>query len=219
MKNHRTISRRDLSKQIGVAAGISLLGSGIAKAMLATPGQVKGPFHPIEEQADTDVDLTLIEGHSKAAEGQVILVRGQVFDVEGKPLKDALVDIWQANHFGRYAHPDDPNTAPLDPNFQGIGVTRTDANGMYGFKTIKPAAYPLSALGDSGWRARHIHFKLADGAGRRLTTQMYFEGDPLLEDDEPFNEAPEDQRHVLVTAPVADASTGSPVHRFDISLA
>ena len=216
----RKISRRTLTKQLGaMATGATILGAGIARAMIATPTQVEGPFYPPGPHGETDIDLTLLEGHEDPATGDIIFVRGRITDTEGKPLSNVRVDIWQANHWGRYAHPEDPNTAPLDPNFQGIGITRTDADGMYGFKTIKPAAYPLSALGDSGWRARHIHFKLTDVAGRRLTTQMYFEGDPLLEDDEPFNEAPEDQRHVLVTAPVADASTGIPVHRFDISLA
>jgi protocatechuate 3,4-dioxygenase beta subunit len=216
----RKISRRTISKQLGaMATGATILGPGIARALIATPTQVEGPFYPPAPHDESDIDLTRLDGHKEAAAGDVIFVRGRVTDAENRALANVRVDIWQANHFGRYAHPDDPNTAPLDPNFQGIGITRTDANGMYGFKTIKPAAYPLSALGDSGWRARHIHFKLADDADRRLITQMYFEGDPLLEDDEPFNEAPEDQRHVLVTAPVADASTGIPVHRFDITLA
>lgn len=219
MKNHKTISRRDLSKQIGVVAGISLLGPGIAKAMLATPSQVEGPFHPIEEQADVDVDLTLIEGHSKAAQGEVILVRGQVFDVEGKPLKDALVDVWQANHFGKYSHAEDPNTAPLDPDFQGWGLIVTDSEGRFRFKTIKPGAYPLSFLGEEGWRCRHIHFQVSRPGFNRLTTQMYFDGDPLIEQDEEIAKAPEELRHLLIAKQIADESTGLPLYRFDVVLA
>ena len=216
----RKISRRTMTKQLGgMATGAMILGPGIARAVIATPTQVEGPFYPPEPHDESDVDLTRLDGHEEAAAGDIIFVRGRVSDAENRPLADVRVDIWQANHFGRYAHPDDPNTAPLDPNFQGIGITRTDANGMYGFKTIKPAAYPLSALGDAGWRARHIHFKLSDDNGRSLITQMYFEGDPLLEDDLAFLEAPENERHVLVTVPVADSDTGIPVHRFDIALA
>lgn len=219
MKGHKTISRRDLGKQIGVVAGISLLGPGIARAMLATPSQVEGPFHPIEEQADTDVDLTLIEGHSKAAEGEVILVRGQVFDVEGKPLKDALVDVWQANHFGKYSHAEDPNTAPLDPDFQGWGLTMTAAEGRFGFKTIKPGPYPLSFLGDEGWRCRHIHFQVSRPGFNKLTTQMYFDGDPLIEQDEEIAKAPEELRHLLIAKSIADEPTGLQLYRFDVVLA
>lgn len=217
----KKISRRQLAGQLGIlAGGASVLGPRIAGAMVETPRQVEGPFYPPPPHVETDVDLTLLDGHDEAATGDVIFVRGRVFGVDGKPLANVRVDIWQANHWGRYDHPEDPNTdMPLDPHFQGIGVAQTDADGYYGFKTILPAPYPLAAMGGKGWRARHIHFKVAAGEDRRLTTQMYFEGDPLLADDLAFNAAPEESRHLLVTAPVADADTGIPVHRFDIVLA
>ena len=129
------------------------MGSNFARAAMApTPKQVEGPFHPIEEQSDTDTDLSIVEGRADAAKGEIILVRGRVTDVNGHPLEGALVDVWQANHFGRYSHAKDPNTAPLDPNFQGLGLMKTDTEGSYGFKTIKPGAYPLSFLGGDGWR-------------------------------------------------------------------
>jgi len=219
MTKRKTVSRREVSKQIGIAAGISLLGPGIVKAMVPTPEQVEGPFHPIEEQADTDLDLTLIKGHSEAAKGDAVLVRGQVFDAEGQPLKDALVDVWQANHFGRYSHPEDPNTAPLDPNFQGWGLMTTDSDGRFGFKTIKPGAYPLSFLGEDGWRCRHIHFQVSRPGFNKLTTQMYFHGDPLIEQDLEVAKAPEDLRHLLIAKPIADELSGLPLYRFDVVLA
>jgi protocatechuate 3,4-dioxygenase beta subunit len=187
--------------------------------MLATPSQVEGPYHPIEEQADTDVDLTLIEGQSKAAEGEVILVRGQVFDVEGRPLKDAFVDVWQANHYGKYSHAEDPNTAPLDPDFQGWALIMTDSEGRFGFKTIKPGAYPLSFLGEKGWRCRHIHFQVSRPGFNKLTTQMYFDGDPLIEQDLEIAKAPEELRHLLIAKSVADELTRLPLYRFDVVLA
>ncbi len=219
MKKNKTVSRRDVSKQIGIATAVSLLGPGIAKALVTTPEQVEGPFHPIEEQADTDLDLTLIEGNSKTAEGEIILVRGQVFDAEGQPLKDALVDVWQANHVGRYSHPEDPNTAPLDPNFQGWGLMTTDSEGRFSFKTIKPGAYPLSFLGEEGWRCRHIHFQVSRPGFDKLTTQMYFHGDPLIEQDLEIAKAPEELRHLLIAKSVSDEMTGLPLYRFDVVLA
>ncbi|MFT5139526.1 MAG: protocatechuate 3,4-dioxygenase beta subunit [Lysobacterales bacterium] len=215
-------SRRALAKQIAsIVGGISIFGPALAQKLLSTPAQVEGPFYPPGQLAETDVDLTMLEGHTESATGDVILVRGRVTDTDGNPLSGAQVDIWQANHVGRYSHPEDPNPAPLDPNFQGIGITHTDAEGMYGFKTIIPAAYPLKFLaeGNDGWRARHIHFKVAHENASSLTTQMYFEGDPLLEQDGGYNEAPEDQRHLLVTSPKPDEETGLPIHRFDIALA
>ena len=109
MKNYKNFSRRDVTRQIGIVAGISLLGPGITRAALQTPEQTDGPFYPIGEQADRDMDLTLIDGHAETAEGETILVRGCVFDTGKQPLDDVLIDIWQANHFGRYSHPADKN--------------------------------------------------------------------------------------------------------------
>jgi protocatechuate 3,4-dioxygenase beta subunit len=108
--------------------------------------------------------------------------------------------------------------APLDPNFQGVGIAHTDADGYYGFRTIRPAPYPLSAMGDSGMRPRHIHFKVAHEAAGKVTTQMYFEGDPLIEDDIVMRDTPEDLRHLLITSAAEDPETGLPLHRFDIAL-
>ena len=214
------ISRRQMAGKLGaMATGVVFLTPAIAHALLKTPSQVEGPFYPPLPLGESDVDLTLLEGHSEPARGEVILVRGTVTDTNGRPLEGIRVDIWQANANGRYDHPDDPNTSvALDPNFQGIGITTTDAEGRYGFKTIKPTAYPLEALGDSGWRAQHIHFKLWSGDEARLVTQMYFEGDPLLEQDDQINSVPADQRHVLITSPVADEATGLPLHQFNLVL-
>jgi protocatechuate 3,4-dioxygenase beta subunit len=142
-----------------------------------------------------------------------------VFDVEGKPLKDALVDVWQANHYGKYSHAEDPNTAPLDPDFQGWALIMTDSEGRFGFKTIKPGAYPLSFLGEEGWRCRHIHFQVSRPGFNKLTTQMYFDGDPLIEQDLEIAKAPEALRHLLIAKSIADELTGLPLYRFDVVLA
>lgn len=215
----KKISRRNVNRGLGLVAG-GAAWPAWAGTLTATPDQVEGPFYPPLPHGETDVDLTLLDGHTERATGDVILVRGRVTDTAGQPLAGTRVDIWQANHWGRYAHPDDPNSeAPLDPDFQGIGITETDADGFYGFKTIKPAAYPLNPMGGSGWRARHIHFKVATGTDRELTTQMYFEGDPLLEDDIVLRRAPKDAQHLLITTGEEDPETGLPLHRFDIALA
>jgi protocatechuate 3,4-dioxygenase beta subunit len=149
MKSPRKISRRAVARHLGtLAGGTALLGPGIAHALARTPSQTAGPFYPPEPHSETDVDLTLLDGHTERAAGDVILIRGRVTDLDGNPLAEARVDIWQANHYGRYTHPRDRNTAPLDPNFQGIGIARTDADGWYGFRTIRPAPYALAFVGD-----------------------------------------------------------------------
>ena len=218
MKNYKNISRRDVTKQIGIATAISLLGPGITRAAALTPRQTEGPFYPVDEQVDKDMDLTLIDGHSETAEGETILVRGCVLDTDGQPIDDVLVDIWQANHFGRYSHPDDNSAAPVDPNFQGWGLTKTNVDGMYGLKTIKPGAYRLSAVDGSGQRCRHIHFKVSRPGFKDLTTQMYFQGDPLIDQDLVMAETPTELRHLLIANSITDEVTRLPLYRFDLVL-
>ena len=220
MKNRRGLSRRDLTRHLGIAAGIATLSPGfaIAKAIEATPAQVEGPFYPVIEQADKDLDLTRIKGHSETAAGEIILVRGRVFDTRAQPLKNVLVDVWQANHHGRYNHPEDKNPAPLDPHFQGWGLIRTDADGFYNLKTIKPAPYPLSAVSESGYRPRHIHFKVSRPGFEALTTQMYFRGDPLIAQESELQRLSEARRELLISDATPDAASGLPLFRFDIVL-
>lgn len=128
--------------------------------------------------ADDDADLT--RRHVGEPLGERIVVTGRVLDSDGSPVRDAVVEIWQANAAGRYADPGDQHPAPLDPNFTGSGRCRTDADGRYRFVTIKPGAYPWRNH-HNAWRPAHIHFSLfGPELGSRLVTQMYFPGDPLM---------------------------------------
>ena len=105
---------------------------------------------------------------------------GRVLDEDGRPLRQTLVEIWQANAAGRYTHRIDQHAAPLDPNFSGAGRTITDDEGRYRFVTIRPGAYPWKNH-HNAWRPAHIHFSLfGTNFLTRLITQMYFPGDPLL---------------------------------------
>jgi len=145
-----------------------------------TPGTVLGPFYPlVNQRMDSGSDLTVIKGAPGHAQGQLIYLMGQVLDIKGKPIKGVKVEIWQTNAAGRYNHPSDPNPAPLDPNFLGYGVSVTDGEGRYRFKTIKPGAYPVT----QGWeRPPHVHYQLTGRVDRHVT-QMWFPGDPLNTQD------------------------------------
>ena len=211
--------RRLFGKKLTASMGVCMLTPGVALANVATPRQVEGPFYPDTPDQENDTDLTHIKGHSERAEGEVVLVRGRVMDTQGKPLKNAKVDIWQANHHGRYSHQGDPNPAPLDNNFQGWGIMNTDEKGHYGFKTIKPGAYPLKFLGASGWRCRHIHFKVSCDGFKTVTTQMYFEGDPLIEQDLEIAKVPDQYQHLLIASEQQDKQSNLPLFRFDVMLA
>jgi protocatechuate 3,4-dioxygenase beta subunit len=206
-------TRRQLIQgSLGAAA---LVASAPLLAAGPTPAQTEGPFFPKNDQADKDLDLTRIAGHANAARGEVIEVSGRVLDESGAPVAGALMDIWQANSAGRYNHEADPNPAPLDPDFQGWARLTTDAEGRYRIRTIRPGAYPVR----EGWsRPPHIHFKVARRGYREITTQMYFDGDPLNAVDYLWNDlSPADRASVTVA--FATAGEGVPSGRFDIVLA
>jgi protocatechuate 3,4-dioxygenase beta subunit len=174
------IDRRTIIKAGAGIAACAVTASVIANPSKPTPANPEGPFYPKHQQVDKDTDLTLIDGHTERAEGKVIRVTGQVLDEMGNPVEGALVDIWQANSHGRYHHEDDTSTAPEDPNFQGWGMVKTDAEGRYSFTTIKPGAYKV----DGDWRRPpHIHYKVSRRGYHELTTQMYFAGESLNETD------------------------------------
>jgi protocatechuate 3,4-dioxygenase beta subunit len=118
--------------------------------------------------------------------GERIRVTGTVTESDGRPVRGALVEVWQANAAGRYVHVVDQHPAPLDPNFTGAGRCLTDDEGRYEFITVKPGAYPWRNHANA-WRPAHIHFSFFGRAFTdRLVTQMYFPGDPLFEYDPIF---------------------------------
>ncbi len=106
-------------------------------------------------------DLT--RQHAGEPIGERIIVEGQILDGAGRPISGALVEIWQANAAGRYAHAVDQHPAPLDPNFTGAGACITNEQGRYHFLTIKPGAYPWGNHANA-WRPAHVHFSVIGNA-------------------------------------------------------
>lgn len=210
----RKVSRRDVLGATAVAGtGIALEAASANPATLdVTPPHTEGPFYPVVDQADKDFDLTRIGDADVVATGEIIMVEGQVLDDAGAPVVNAVVDIWQANAAGRYAHELDPNPAPLDPRFQGWGILKTDDEGRYRFKTIRPGAYPVD---DSWTRPPHIHFKVSRRGYREITTQMYFENEPLNDVDQLLNELPQDLQPTLI----AKRDNDNSAFHFDVVLA
>lgn len=137
-----------------------------------------GPVYGHNAVAEGENDLTA--RHSGEPCGQRIVVTGKVMDDNGRPLRNTLIEIWQANAGGRYFHHHDNHPAPLDLNFTGAGRTLTNDDGNYRFVTIKPGAYPWGNH-ENAWRPAHIHFSLVGPSlVSRLITQMYFPDDPLF---------------------------------------
>ncbi|MFB7631152.1 protocatechuate 3,4-dioxygenase subunit beta [Streptomyces sp. NPDC056149] len=139
---------------------------------------------PVFGETDvTELDNDLTRQHPGEPLGERITVSGRLLDRAGHPVRGQLIEIWQANAAGRYAHQRDQHSAPLDPHFTGVGRTLTDDDGGYAFTTIRPGAYPWRNH-TGAWRPAHIHFSLFGAAfTQRLITQMYFPGDPLFARD------------------------------------
>jgi protocatechuate 3,4-dioxygenase beta subunit len=145
-----------------------------------------------------DNDLTKNGRKNGEPIGERIRLWGKVMDEDGRPIPNALVEIWQANSAGRYIHKAEIHDAPLDPNFLGAGRTLTDINGGYSFYTIKPGAYPWGNHYNA-WRPNHVHFSVIGRQfEQRLVTQMYFPGDPLFEFDPIFQSVPVHARELLI---------------------
>ena len=174
-----TLGRRHILKMsavVGALGAVSPFKCVLAQSVLRrTQDQIMGPFYPVMKTPDRSGDLTRVNGSAGRAKGQVLNVTGRVVNPAGEPVRDARVEIWQANAAGRYAHPDDPNPAPLDPNFEGFGVVTTDAEGRYRFKTIKPAAYPTGPTSS----AAGPHSLRGCGAPRRAGYANVFRGRPV----------------------------------------
>ncbi len=166
--------------------------------IMHTLSEVTGPVFGYRPLGETDNDLT--RQHPGEPIGERIYVSGRVLDENSRPVRNALIEIWQANAAGRYRHSSDNHNAPLDPNFTGYGRAVTDDLGRYNFTSITPGAYPWGNHYNA-WRPQHIHLSLF-GAGilTRLVTQMYFPGDPLLDEDPIFQSiADEKARRRLIS--------------------
>lgn len=194
-----TISRRDILKS-GVST-IGLLGAATAFGQVReicglTPAQPEGPFYPVRDQNDKNNDLTVVTGRRAGAIGTIIYVQGVVTDSACKPVENAVVEIWQACSSGRYNHPGDQDNAnALDPNFQYWGITASNKDGTYIFKTIVPGHY---SAGPDWIRPPHIHFKVHKRGFHELTTQMYFAGNQYNDADRILQRIPAHEKDSVV---------------------
>jgi len=184
-----------------------------------TLSEVTGPLYGQASIREADNDLT--RQHPGEPLGERIIVTGRLLDSNGRPVPSALIEIWQANASGRYAHARDQHPAPLDPNFTGCGRTMTDENGAYRFVTIKPGAYPWFNHYNA-WRPAHIHLSIFGRAFvTRLVTQMYFPGDPLCALDPVFQAVPDEKGRLRLVSRF-DLETTQPNwalgYKFDIVL-
>jgi protocatechuate 3,4-dioxygenase alpha subunit len=160
-------------------------------SLYMTASQTVGPFLHIGLDG-LNTDNLVGEGVT----GERIVIEGRLFDGSGQPVTDGLIEIWQANAHGKYAHPDDTRDLPLEPGFRGFGRMPTDGDGAFRFTTVKPGRVP----GPGGKpQAPHIVVSvLSRGLIKRLATRIYFPDEPGNADDMVLNQVPAERRSTLI---------------------
>jgi len=180
--------------------------------LIPTSSQTAGPFFKFGLDHPEWSDLT--EGGK--AQGQKIRIEGRVFDGDGAPIPDAFLEIWQANSTGKYAHAEDTQDKPLDPNFRGFGRCSTDKDGRYHFTTIRPG--PVPGRGNS-LQAPHINVRVfARGLLKHVSTRMYFPGEALNKADPVLHSIEDPARQQTLVSQPANSGGTEGVYRFDIVL-
>ncbi len=207
-------SRRTFLRHAGLAAAFFTTTGAFAEALTRTPAQTEGPYYPNHLPLDTDNDLLVINNGITPGVGEVTYVSGRVLDARGKPVRNALVEIWQCDANGVYLHTDDTaNRAKQDKNFQGFGRFITGTTGEYLFRTIKPVPYVP--------RTPHIHYKVRRGGQDLLTTQLYIKGHPGNAQDGVWKELKAGRERDLVTvkfAPLKGGKAGELAAKFNLVL-
>jgi protocatechuate 3,4-dioxygenase beta subunit len=185
-------TRRELLRGLSLGAAALAAPRTLADSLIATPEQTEGPFYPDRMPLDTDNDLLLIGDSSDLAVGEITHLGGRVLDLDGRPVRNALVEIWQVDGNGVYLHTRSAGER-RDANFQGYGRFLTNPQGEYYFRTVKPVVYP-------GRHAPHIHFKISRRGTPLLTTQMYVKGHRGNIKDGIYNSIRDDEQREAVTA-------------------
>jgi len=172
-------TRRQLLQGMTMSAAALTVRGVFAATLRATAVTGDGPFYPDRMPLDTDNDLLIINDGITPAVGQITHLTGRLFAESGEPVRNAFIEIWQADVNGSYIHTEGRNDGKIDANFQGYGRFLTDAQGRYYFRTIKPVPYTL--LGQ--FRAPHIHFAVSKAGRRVMATQALVKGHEANEHD------------------------------------
>jgi protocatechuate 3,4-dioxygenase beta subunit len=199
---HIPLSRRKLLHSLFLTTGGIITGDLYAEALTLTPRSTEGPYYPDHLPLDQDNDLTQIIGGKAPASGVVTEIGGRLLNVDGKPINDAVIELWQADNNGCYIHSRGTQKGKeRDPQFQGFGKITTNAKGEYRFRTIQPALYT--------GRTRHYHFAVVQSGKRMLTTQLYFAGEPQNERDGILRGIRDEAQRLSVIREFKPMSTGS----------
>jgi protocatechuate 3,4-dioxygenase alpha subunit len=162
-------------------------------SLLTTSSQTVGPYVRIGFEQQRIEELAPL-----GVAGERVTLTGRVTDGDGRPVNDAVVEIWQANAAGKYAHPEDAQDKAIDASFRGFGRSLTDAGGGFRFATIKPGRVPAP---DGSLQAPHIAVTVfMRGLLKHLITRVYFPDDPANAEDFVLKLVPAERRATLIAA-------------------
>lgn len=205
--------RRRFLGRLGLAAGFFTVPGLYAEALTLTPSQTEGPFYPDRLPLDTDNDLLVLNDSTTPSAGIVTWLSGRILDARGEPIRNAVVEIWQADANGVYLHKGSDNAGKRDPHFQGFGRFLTGSTGEYQFRTIRPVPYP--------GRTPHIHYSVKVPGQAKFTTQCYVRGEPGNEKDgvlKGIRDAKARESVIVPFAPLPGSKAGELMARFDVVL-
>jgi len=207
------LSKRDFVRRFALGTALFTVPGLFAEELTRTPAQTEGPFYPDHLPLDTDNDLIIVNDDLTPAVGDITHLSGRILGPSGQPIRNALVEIWQADHSGVYLHSGSDNKPKQDKNFQGFGRFLTGSSGEYYFRTIKPVPYP--------GRAPHIHFMLKTKGHDKWTTQCYIKGESRNEKDGIYMGIKDLKARDSVTIdfnPIKESRAGELAAKFDIVL-
>jgi protocatechuate 3,4-dioxygenase, beta subunit len=185
----------------------------------------EGPFYPVVPIPLHD-DLTYVESPALRAAGETIYMFGRVAGPDCTPVAGARVEIWQADRNGQYVHPRAPKQTPIDPHFRYFAAVRTGGDGVYRFRTLRPAPYQVFGLR----RAAHIHVRVKAPGYATSTSEIYFAGaddDTRRAGDRVFKSRGSRRDEMIVPARRADSLGGvlpsgmnaaDPCYEYDLSV-
>src|SRR5690349_12554154 len=183
------------------------------KHLTLTASQTVGPFfHDCLMRPDARCDVLV----SDSTEGTHIRIEGRVIDGDSAGVPDAVIEIWQANHHGRYNHPSDTRALPLDPAFTGYGRIATQSDGKFCFTTIKPGPVPFDRR---RMQAPHISVAvLGRGLLNHLYTRIYFDDEQLTAADPVLQRIPTERRSTLIARRAEGAAGREVLYKLDLVL-
>lgn len=213
----RDIDRRRFLQGLTAAGVAAFTTPGLfAQQLVETGTTTEGPFYPDALPLDTDNDLLIINDGITPAVGEVTHLTGRVLTTSGQPVRNAFVEIWQADQTGSYIHTGGRQPTGSDRNFQGYGRFLSDSKGQYYFRTVKPIDYTLIGI----FRTAHIHVAVSRNGRRLFTSQLMINGHPANARDTVIRGLdPKALKTLLVDfTPLAGSKIGELSANFDVVL-